>query len=388
MVWAPSPVELAVQCSSATCINCKQIVFCMEHFVELYTGHARYECPHCQSTAWWVAVYGADTLTEELSKGVEVQGGSVEHHQMAIVEPPVLQADATEPPIIEDVDEDSVAELAPALTEWTLLRRSDLPPAFEFLGLGIAARRHSDGVDVIAHRATHELPRCAEPPSAAACSRSGRRLVVQVRDERGQGIILCRDSSHSAAIALRARPGDRLGTAVFIDEVRFAYLVTDPSGRTAVFEGAFDGPRRVRSRRVASLGMLAQGPGLLAVGDGREALITGRRQGNHFELISIRLRDNSIVSLALLGAKPRRLVAAERGSRIAWISLDGEIRHSAAGERSSLIGRTDENLLAITSDGQRLAWVNSNRLEVADLAAGAIHQRPVQSGVIQIIPKD
>lgn len=352
----------------------------MEHFADLYTGHARYECPHCGQTAWWVSSHGTDLLTAELAQGVEGQGGRIENHAV----PSSEAAGAAE---VHDELLNFPKEPEPAFSDWSLLRQEDLPPAFEFLGPGIAARRHSDGIDVIAHRATHELPRCPEAPSGAASSRTGRRLVVQVRDESGHGIMLCRDSSYPGAIPLRAKPGDRLGSVVFIDEVRFAYLVTDPTGRTSVFEGAFDGPRRIRSRRIASLGMLAEGPGLMAVGSGRETLITGRRHANHFQIISIRLVDNTITPVTELGAEPRRLVAAERGERIAWISLDGEIRHGAVGQRASLIGRTDENVLAITADGDRLAWVNSNRLEVADLAAGTIHQRPVEAGVLHIVPQ-
>ena len=48
-VWLAANGNMTATESSATCTQCRRIVFCLDHFVELYRGHQRYSCPLCGS---------------------------------------------------------------------------------------------------------------------------------------------------------------------------------------------------------------------------------------------------------------------------------------------------------------------------------------------------
>ncbi len=370
-VWAPMPTGMGVVCTSATCMNCRRMVFCLEHFSELYQGQARYACPHCDGVSWWVAVFEGDSIGQELTGAIDRQGGAIEHRAAPSPSTEVPQTPQRTPPDIK--------------ADWELLTTSELPPGFSLIGPAVFKRPHLDGVDIIARTARFRAVANGRNYTRGACSPTGHRVAL-LSQTSGEHVIECHDrsSSHPLEVLLPAR--HRATGIYFIDEIRFIYLVQDKNGASVLFEGLFDGTRRIRSRRILSLGDMPAGPGLLAVANRRRTVLTVSKVSSTFELISIDLADSRVRTLAGLTHPPRQLVAAEDGEIFAFITLDGEIRFATFGERHRLIGRTDENLLSMNHSGTHLAWINARRLEVADLSAGELSQTTAPSDTIQLSP--
>jgi len=210
----------------------------------------------------------------------------------------------------------------------------------------------------------------------------GHRMVLDCERSADDRHLLCIDGSNPP-IRIHGIPGQRLLAPTFVDERRFIYF-KETNGHIALWEGVFGGEGHIRSRRIIQVGTRPSGPPLLAVLR-KNAAITVRTQSGRYELIKQPLDGTDLTVLTPLGASPRRIACSANGTTVAWIDWHGEVRYLRADAASpKLIGKSLDNLLSISPAGHQIAWLNGDRIEIADLDSGRLLQRPGSADAFNI----
>ncbi len=354
-VWRKTDDVFDVCASSATCLGCRQVVFCLSHFTEIYAGKAQYTCPNCNKSEWWLCLYEGDTIAPLLKTALIESGATLEERPRPLSDP------------------------TRAASNWMVNYQSQLPVAYRFIGNGLCYRHASQQTDIWLKGLYHTLPG-AMNITAGDVSPMGRHMVVL--SEASNGALLTCSDGNSVMNRIYAAPGEVIRAPRFVDETRFVFLKGPPAGLELI-EANFESTGRMRSRRVAHIGTVPSGPVQLAVSN-RDTVYTCRQVGSDCTLVSIPLAYGSALPISQLSSPPRCLVASDASELLAWIDWHGEVRYMHRGEAPKLIGRTTENLLALSSDGQQIAWMNSDRIEIADLASGTFSHNEAGADAIYL----
>jgi hypothetical protein len=312
----------------------------------IYGGVRRYACLHCDSAEWWLTIFEDSNLDPLMRDQLEESGSRVE------------------------VRSGSSRTLGQGANDWQVTFKSQLPSGFSPISNGLAFKQAA-GLTEIWVRGTLRPVSTQGQLIDCDTSPTGRRLVF-LANEGNASSLTCIDGTHDPAF-VRPPPGERILCPRFIDEVRFIFLRgTDQA--MELFEGTFDVPGRIRSRRITQIGQLPSGPPRLAVSR-RIDVIVVRQTGSQCEIIRVPIGYGSPQVVTTLASSPRQLVACVESGAVAWIDWHGEIRYLNSSDGPKLIGRTSDNLLALSRNGQQIAWLNSDRIEIADLNMGRFYHR-------------
>ncbi|MCA9557272.1 MAG: hypothetical protein KC583_01800, partial [Myxococcales bacterium] len=55
--WAPVEGRLDVVTSSATCMTCRRVALCLEHFRQVHAAQGDLSCPNCGGRRWYVCLF-------------------------------------------------------------------------------------------------------------------------------------------------------------------------------------------------------------------------------------------------------------------------------------------------------------------------------------------
>ena len=300
---------LKVSMSSATCLSCRRVVFCLDHFMELYAGYARFSCVQCGAAEWWLCVFEGDHIEPLLESRLQAEGARIDYQSQTGAEPSILG--------------------------WGVQYQTELPAGFRPFSGGLAIQQGESSTGVWAHG---QIRRLSGTPVIASgdCSANGHRIVLACERSLNDHHLLCLDGNHPP-VRLHGLEGQRLMAPAFVDERRFVYIRSDAEEAT-LWEGVYSDDGCVRSRRVAGIGRMPSGPPLLSVSR-RNAAVTVRSLGGRCELVRVELDDGQLDVLCPLGAPPRRLACSAKTGTVAWIDWHGEVRYlQAESDSPKLIG--------------------------------------------------
>ena len=332
--------------ASSTCLGCRQMVLCLEHFIAIYGGVDRHACLHCDTAKWWLTIFDDSSLDPLLRGQLEQSGSEVE------------------------VRSGSSTILNQGAENWRVTFRSQLPSGFTPIANGLACRQERDLSEVWVRgslRPVSARGQIIDGDSSPTC----RRFVFLMSDTQGS-FLTCIDGSHDAAV-VRPIPGEKIFAPRFIDDVRFVFM-RGTHESMELYEGSFDVPGRIRSRRIALVGHLPSGPVRMAISR-RLNVLTVRQSGSQCELIRIPIGYGAPEVVTTLASSPRQLVACLETDTVSWIDWHGEVRYLEGENGPKLIGRTSDTLLALSRTGQQIAWLNSDRIEIADITQGRFYHR-------------
>ena len=361
-VWAPAPTGngLAVQCSSATCMQCRRVSLCLPHFRTVFDDQQDHACPNCKGRRWFVRIMGDARISAALKVAVQASGGRVE------ADPPAK------------------AVSSPAPSGWRWLRRDQLPPDARVLDRGVLARAHPRGAALIVDGRPFEWICPQMPVSATRASPTTPDLVVA----HGDGARLSWVGPDGARLSIHAPDGGAIDRPRFIDGRRFVYISRDGAGHESLWEGSIEPPGRIRQRRVTALGHGPRRP-LAPVPVRRlEAVVALCADGDAWAPTWIRLSDGQRTPLAAYGPAPRALAGARRHQQAAWIDHGGVVRCAGERQPTQTLGRADGDLLAMTDDGRQVAWTVSadggTEMTVCDVQTRATERHAIPGALVWI----
>lgn len=135
--WAPVEGRLDVVTSSATCMTCRRVALCLEHFRQVHAAQGDLGCPNCGGRRWYVCLFEPARLPPDLQATVEAADGQVQLRLVSTgapaVAPPRPVAAPSSPPPPPLPDEHAVTEPPPRVAPPTrpLARVVTPPPAPE-----------------------------------------------------------------------------------------------------------------------------------------------------------------------------------------------------------------------------------------------------------------
>ena len=349
-IWVDAGEGYGVVCSSFTCIHCRQMTLCLPHFLELYQGAKTFPCSHCGHSEWWVCLEEGDSLDELTATNLRDCGATFDQ----------LETN-------RDDQESEPANSVEPETDLQVQRLALLPAGFVKISQGACLRRAPEGNTLWISGHTFSIgDRIA---TSASTSPSAQRLVIKVAKQGAVQFYCYEGQSPFASIPLS--PGTISSAPLFVDEARFVFLKADTGYASGtIIEASPQGPNRIRSRRVAQVGPLPRGPLLIALADRRFVYTVELSKGS-YRLLKVPLTFGPPETLAPLASAPRQLAASSRSDVVAWVDWNNEIRYLRTGQSPRLIGRTEGNLLAVHPDGEQIAWVTDDRIEIANLQTGA-----------------
>lgn len=326
------------------------MTLCLPHFLELYQGAKIFPCSHCNRSEWWVNLADGASLDDLTATHLRACGATFDEFNTAQGE----QAEEAVP-----IDEAAIG--------LQVQRLALLPAGFTKISQGACLQRAPEGNTLWV--AGHTFSIGERLPTSATSSPSKGRLVIKEANQGSTQFHCYEGQTPFASFPLS--PGVISSAPLFVDEARFVYLKADTGYRSGtLIEASPQGPNRMKSRRIAQLGPLPRGPLLIALAD-RRFVYTVELSDGAYRLLKVPLTFGPPETLAPLASAPRQLAASSRSDVVAWIDWNNEIRYLQKGQSPRLIGRTEDSLLAVHPDGDKIAWVTDDRIEVANLQTGA-----------------
>lgn len=376
-VWAPAKGRLDVHCSSATCVTCRRVALCLRHFEAVRAQQGDLRCPNCGSKRWHAVLFEPVKLPSALASEVSDERGHIEVRFVSTgttadiepVEPPRLSVVAPPPP---------PSSRPP---EWRLVRATELGAGVRSVRPGLAFRADGDGAELLVEDTIER------PPMRV----SG---VVRSMAHRSSAVLVERAASAQATSSVRWFSADgrdghlpnpfQLGVRgpTFVSDDSFVFLVDLPDGRSELREGRFDGPGRLETRRVGRSWRLAGSAPCPAVVGGHTAVLFALAEDGYTPT-GIRLDDGRETTIGSPQAAARVAVGARDTPLSAWVNTDSEVRCGGPGRDERVLGACGTDLLALSPDGQQVAWVDGP-LHVADTGSGEVTTWSVPDDVVSI----
>ncbi|MEE2787988.1 MAG: hypothetical protein VX589_11665 [Myxococcota bacterium] len=375
-MWTKTATDLEPKQSSATCLGCRRIVFCLPHFTELYRGRTRYTCPQCGAAEWWLNRFGDDALDFDFQDTEEKRQQLQEHPSRDSAPPGPAPTTAHVAP--------ARTQSSPPRLEWHLIAANHYPELYRRVGPRLAVKRNGQYVEI----ATKGAPWTLDMPgeiTGGSMSPSGQRVLLCHREPASSSQHLTCHEFGSRPLVIIGPDKAVFSQPRFFNESRFVYLLRDSVGTLTMHEGAFERQNLIHCRRIRSLGRAPIGPNFLIPQPGQQCALTLRSDGRgRSEVVSVSLSTGEVESLHVLETNIRQLAAARFGLELAWITIDGRVCRFSKASGVSHVGHSDEGLLGVSDDGQQVAWLHRGRLEVVHLRAGTAHQYPAPDGGIEL----
>ncbi len=372
-VWAPAKGRLDVRCSSSTCMTCRLVALCLEHFETLRAKQRDLSCPNCSARRWSVVLFEPAKLPDALSSEVSDEGG---HLSVRFVSTGVTADVQPGPP--PEITSPPPAPAAPA--EWLLVRATELGAGMHAVGPDLAYRADGDGARV---RTGGEVPRELRVTGLVrGAATSGATLLVETApsDEAASSVVWVGPEGRRGRIPNPFQMS--VHGPAFVSDDRFVVLLDLPDGRAELREGRFDEPSRVRTRRVGRALRLSDGGAPPAVLGGHSGVIFGRGPDGYVPTC-VRLEDGRETKIGSPQPAARVVVGANEAPLAAWINGDDEVRCGGPGIPENGLGTCSTDLLAVSADGERVAWVDGE-LHVADTKTGLTTTWSVPDDVVAL----
>jgi len=375
-VWSPVSGHLEVHCSSATCMTCRRVALCLRHFEDVRAQQGNLGCPNCGGRRWHVVLFEPVKLPAALETEVSAERGHIEVRFVSTgttsdtpqAEPaPAPRASEPPPP-------------PPAPAEWRLVRASELAPGVRAVEPGLAFRAEGDGATVVLDDDLEAA--VAVDGIVRRAVRSGRCVLVETAA-----------SAQTVSSVEWLMPDGRRGHLpnpfqlsvrgpAFVSHDRFVVVLDLPDGRSELREGRFDEPGLVRTRRIGRAMRLADDGAAPAVLGGHSGVIFGRDSEGYVPTC-VRLDDGRETTIGAAQAPPRVVVAAPDVPLAAWVNYDGDVRCGGPGSEERMLGSCDTDMLAMSDDGRRVAWVDGP-LHVADTQTGQVSIWKIPDDVVAV----
>ncbi len=370
-VWAPTQGELTVQCSSATCMTCRRVALCLEHFEAVREQQGDLRCPNCGGTRWHVVLFEPRKLPQALSAEVHESNGHVEVRFVST---------GTTADLVDSLPPRDGADGEPH--GWTLARSSTLPAGTRPMAPGVSLRMRGDGAHLLLDDGAEQI---RFPGLVRSVGRLGPLVVVEgASSPQAPSTLTCFDGAHRRCwlaspfqLALRA--------PAVVDARRFVYAVERPDGSWELREARLGEDRRVETRRVGAAWSAPSAPTVTVQG---ARCVVFARKGPGYEPLAIDLETGAAEPLAEPGPPPLVVSAARDAAVVAWLDEDGDIR-VASPDGARGLGRIDGDghLLAVSHDGAAVAWIDHD-LVVASTATGDTERRPAPDDVVGLSPSE
>lgn len=358
-VWAPSKGRLDVRCSSATCMTCRLVALCLEHFETLRSKQQNLSCPNCGARRWSVVLFEPARLPDALASEVSEERGDISVRFVSTgmtvdVQPGPRPEASSSPPA------------PPAPSEWHLVRATELGAGMRAVGPDLAYRASGEHTSILLDgQSAREMH---IPGLVRGAARCGTALLVEaaVSAEAASTVMWLGPDGRSGHLPNPFQMSVHGPASASSD--RFVVVVDLPDGRAELREGRFDEPGRVRTRRVGRAWRLADDGAPPAVVGGHSGVVFGRGPEGYVPTC-VRLDDGRETTIGAPQPPARVVVGASEAPLAAWINRDGEIRCGGPGTPENGLGTCTTDLLAVSADGALVAWVDGE-LHVADTQTG------------------
>ncbi|MCA9541895.1 MAG: hypothetical protein KC620_23520 [Myxococcales bacterium] len=377
-VWSVGPSGLEVDCSSGTCMSCRRVALCLQHFETLFAQANHLRCPNCGHMQWFVSLFEPTRISERLARSVRERGGRIEQRSAS------APASVTANKVPTSTMGDSGTITPPAVRPWRWLTRSALPDGTRSIADGVWARSAAGQTWLIVDGKPMDDAIPGEVLHAARAPGTAGVIVLQIAAHaQAESRFIWLDVSGQRG-AVHPSAGRRLARPTFVDRNRFAYLARGADGTAEMRETTVEG-NRTRTRRIVALGAIDDDPLPPAVFQNREAVVVFvHDDAATWRPTRVRLADGRHGPIDAPQGKPRVLAAAPRGSIAAWITSDGEVRCAGPGIVPRVLGHTERDVLACADDGSLVAWMVRDHLAVADPRTGEINMRNVPDDIISL----
>ncbi|MBU0551672.1 hypothetical protein KKB55_08120 [Myxococcota bacterium] len=331
-VWVREGEGFVVATDSATCLGCRRVALCFDHFIAV-GGEALARCPHCQAQRWHVVLFER-ALSPAQEAEIKANGGRVEARQIAPQAP------------------------TPTLP-WHLYLPAQSPKGAYALGPWLVwpvagGARVSDGLDerFVAEGGVSQIAGAAGP-------------LLLGRGPRGLAFL---DEGRLAPLTLL--PGRRQRDPVALGAKRFLFLEERSAG-VDVWQVSFT-EGRARSRRLGA--RHAPGLKLCAFGPGAALLAQPQPEGGAIlERLSLesgarqRLGALACAPLQLQGGLSRRAALALCADGAAWIITEAAI---------SPLARVEGGVLSLDEEAEQIAYYAAGAMRLVSLSGAPLAEAP------------
>ena len=370
-IWSESVSGFEVVCSSATCLSCRKMVLCIEHFEEVFSAQKGIACANCGESRYWVCLFEPARLSPALAQCVRENGGDIEFRYAASA---VHESAPPQGPEERQIGSHGQWQLEPIL-----------PPLADGIRLapGVSAIESVRGTHL--HLDGSGEPRLV-PGKIKNLSMSGTSecFAVEFEPFGGRTALIQWFTQDGAAGVLIAPDGVSLHLGEFIDEHRIGIVAEDDAGRVELREVTLEPPNRARSRRILPLENGSKTLWAPIPSQNREAVVLTQENSQGARTDVVRLADSHRTTIANHSPSeglPKALAAASKASTVAWVDAQGRVRAvSSPGQTPRLLGETPYEALGVAPSGGEVAWLEQDEIVVADLRSGRITRTP-QNGI-------
>ncbi len=412
ILWQEIQGKLQSTQSNALCMNCRQTFYCFPHFLSAW-HHKVLPCPQCKHHAWQVSIRPPLLLPANIRTAILSNGGKIreekekapssqpaQHFESASRQKEINRAFAASPkdpfdevqalnqnaknflnqyaPIeskpkiqytsaYQNTEERPTHQQLPK--QWTLIYQSDLPTHAYPIGQGLAIARDNQHSCTIMDNERVLRTLEVEGHILDVTQSPRKRRVIVFRQMEDQGLTDMLWLNGKEVRGFISNPYDmneQVFGATFLNDLSFTYFVVRPDQRVELREAKFNKNNQIQSRLVGKSYLDVPMSAVDCEKGQRVFLIAQKEDG--FWPICRRIADGKDMTMGdLLYEKPRRITAAKNVNQVAWIDQDGYVYLSGAHIQAIRVGESDGHLLALSDDGNSLAWESDDRLFIYDL---------------------
>ncbi len=438
VLWQEKQGKLQSIQSNALCMNCRQVFYCFKHFIGGWSNRPLL-CPQCGQKSWQVSVKAPQLLPPHIHTAILNHGGKIRSDQAPSVQSSVqsstqssaqtlnkhtLNLNPSNPsnpsnlsnpsnPLnpsnpkqaLQNLQQNaknflnqydtyqtgmegyhqnhhmqdsrlSVQNQMPK--QWTLISASELGNDAYSIGQGLAIYRDTaekctlmDNERVL--RTMHVEGYLLDVTQSP---RKRKSIVLRQLVERGPTEMLWLNGKD--VMGLISNPYDmqeQVFGATFLTDSTFAFFVVRPDQRIELREGRFN-KNQIQSRLVGKSYDDVPMSGVDCEKGSMVFLIAYREEEGYLPICRRMSDGKDFVMGDYLEEAPICITASKLTTKVAWIDVNGQVYISDQ-NRSLRVGSSDSRLLALSDDGNALAWQNQDHLCVYDAREQRINRWPV-----------